>query len=120
MHRRLNTALRISRWNPTIDLSCRIYNSFVDSQNHLFGECHYVKELWTFVFAFLSKPVRFSDFDTQMQVMIRLARKRHLWPGLLLDAGLSSFMKFGISGIFKPLMAGRIVQIEHSRQFCLE
>ena len=68
--------LRISKWNPTISLSCRICQSSVDSQVHLFGECYYVKELWTLVFSFLATPISFAGLEDQIQFMITISKKK--------------------------------------------
>ena len=76
LHRRLNTAVRISRWNPSIDLSCRICNGFTDSQDHLFGECDFAKSLWSLVFAFLAKPIPFVSLDAQIHMMTHLSKEK--------------------------------------------
>ena len=76
LHGRLNTATRIARWNNDFDVNCKICNAFPESQNHLFGECNFAKELWFIIFNFLASPIRFAGFEDQVALMICMAKKK--------------------------------------------
>lgn len=56
---------RISRWNLAIDMPCRICNSFIDSYNHIFGDCNFSRQLWIVVIYFIVDKVEFTGFDEQ-------------------------------------------------------
>ena len=76
LHGRLNTAVRISKWNDSVDIKCRICSNFYDSQAHLFGQCLYAKDIWTFIFKFLDRPIRFAGFKDQISIMQRMVSKK--------------------------------------------
>lgn len=70
---RLHTRDRLSRWGLTVPTNCILCNLQEESRDHLFFECEFSSEMWTFftLRTNLTLPPRFMDCLLWLQTTLR-------------------------------------------------
>ncbi|GJZ23567.1 RNA-directed DNA polymerase, eukaryota, reverse transcriptase zinc-binding domain protein [Tanacetum coccineum] len=75
---RIMTQDRIKIWKPNEDLKCSLYNSCIDSHDHLFFTCEFSKEVWNELHNMLN--VRLSvRWNPIIREMVALPINRNIW-----------------------------------------
>ena len=77
---RLPTIDRLCKWGISCDPLCRLCNNALESRDHLFGDCIFIRRVKAFVCRDFPWP---SSFDQDVHLMNRLSKKKHSTKALV-------------------------------------
>ena len=70
---RLPTIDRLQKWGMTWDPMCRLCNDALETRDHLFGDCVFIRRVKTFVYSDFRWPTSFAQ---DVHLMSQLSKKK--------------------------------------------